>query len=214
MDRWELLGSILKDKGGWTDAQRGLAFDLIGVPAALRDGSGVLPPPEDVAGLAAVVEGHYEGLREVQEAVLDEVDASERAMAMGGMPLEEDAPTARLRKYEGSCRRAFNAARAELLRLREAKATASEPFKAEPPPSHKAPLSEAAIDNLVKRSRIATEMQAAERSAQATAPAVERPSPSPSPSRSAPVPAAAPMNRRERRAQEKRDRQAARRASR
>jgi hypothetical protein len=190
----------------------------------LREGSDLLPPAEEVEALAALVEQQLAILGEDQEAVLNELDARERAMAMGGMPLEEDAASARLRKYEASCRRAFNAARAELLRLREA---ASEAAKTGPPPSHKAPLSGAAIDNLAKRSRIAMQMGAEDRSAQtgapapaakrpAPAPVVERPAvaPAPAPSRPAPVPAASPMNRRERRAQAKRDRQAARRAAR
>ncbi len=134
-------------------------------------------------------------------------------MAMGGMPLEEDAPTARLRKYEASCRRAFNAARAELLRVREATATASEPAQAGPPPSHRAPLSGAAIDNLAKRSRVAMAMRAEAASEPAPASVVERPAAASAPSRSAPVPASTPLNRRERRAEAKRDRQSARRAA-
>ncbi len=98
----------------------------------LRDGSDLLPPPDDVEALAALVDQQLAILGEDQEAVLNELDAEERAMAMGGMPLEEDAATARLRKYEGSCRRAFNAARAELLRLREAKAPKAAPARPEP----------------------------------------------------------------------------------
>ncbi len=215
MDRWEVLGDILRNTGAWTDEQRRLAWDLLGVPAAFRDGNDLLPPPEDVEALAALVDQQLTILGEDQEAVLNELDAAERSMAMGGMPLEEDAPTARLRKYEGSCRRAFNAAKAELLRLREATAAASEPAPAGPPPSHRAPLSGAAIDNLAKRSRVAMAMRAEAASEPAPTPVVERPAaaPAPAPARSAPVPAAAPLNRRGRRAQAKRDRQAERRAA-
>jgi hypothetical protein len=220
MDRWESLGEILRNKGTWTDEQRRLAWDLLGVPVILRDGSDLLPPADDVEALDALVEQQLTILAEDQEGVLNRLDAEERGMAMQGMPLEEDAATARLRKYEGSCRRAFNAAKAELLRLRE-EAQASEAAKSGPPPSHKAPLSEAAIDNLVKRSRVAREIQA--EAPPEPAPAVERPAVAeapkaaatvaPVPTRSSMVPAPA-MNRRERRAQAKRDRQAARRAGR
>ncbi len=166
--------------------------------------------------MADLVAREVAQLKERQEAYLDAVDRTERAMAASGMPLEEDAATARLRKYEGSCRRTFNAAKAELLRLREAKA--AEPSQAGPPPSHKAPLTGAAVDYLAKRARVANAVRAEARAAQAQAEAalVERPAatPAPAPSRSAPVPAAAPLNRRERRAQAKRDRQAERRAAR
>jgi hypothetical protein len=234
-ERWEALGEILANTGTWTDEQRRLAYDLLGVPVALREGSDMLPPPEDVDGLAAVVAARVAGLEEDCAAVLDELDAAERAMAMSGMALEEDAVTARLRKYEGSCRRAFAAAKAELLRLREAEASA-EAAQAEPAPSHRAPLTDAAVDYLARRSREANQARAAARleqmmaavvepSAPAPAPVVEpsapaavveRPAaaPAPAPARPAMVPSSAPLNRRERRAQAKRDRQAARRAGR
>ncbi len=216
IERWEALGTILRNTGAWTDDQRRLALDLLGVPAELRDGGDILPPADDIEALAELAAEQVAMLQDDQEGVLDALDAKDRSMALAGMPAEEDAPSARLRKYEASCRRAFNAARAELLRLREAKAPAGESAKASPPPSHRAPLSDAAIDNLVKRSRVAMEMQAEDRTAApaeaAPPPVVERPAPSPS--RSAPVPAAAPLNRRERRAQAKRDRQAERRAAR
>jgi hypothetical protein len=216
IERWELLGEILANTGAWTDEQRRLAFDMLGVPVELREGSDILPPADDVEGLAELVEGQVAMLCEDQEAVLDALDAEERSMALEGMPAEEDAASSRLRKYEASCRRAFHAAKAELLRLREAEAAA----KAGPEPSHKAPLSDAAIDNLVKRSRVANKLQAEARKARAQAearlagrpaapaPVVERPAVAPA--RPTPVPASAPMNRRERRAQAKRDRQAAR----
>ncbi len=212
IERWELLGEILRNTGAWTDDQRRLALDLLGVPVALRDGGDILPPAADAEALAALVADQVAMLHEDQEAVLDALDRTERSMALAGMPAEEDAASARLRKYEASCRRALNAARAELLRLREATATAAGPAPAGPPPSHRAPLSGAAIDNLAKRSRVAMAMGAEAPSEPAPAPVVERPAaaPAPAPARSAPVPAASSMNRRERRAQAKRDRQAAR----
>jgi hypothetical protein len=220
-ERWELLGLIAANTGDWDDDQRRLAFDLLGIPAALRPGSELLPAPGDAEGLMELADAQVAILRQDREAVLDTLDAAERAMAMGGMLMEEDATTARLRKYEASCRRAFNAAKAELLRLREAEKEA-EASKEAPPPSHKAPLSEAAIDNLVKRARIAHEIRA-EAPPPEPAPAAERPAVTEAPkvaatvapvaTRSSMVPAAA-LNRRERRAQAKRDRQAARRAGR
>ncbi len=200
MDRWESLGEILRNKGAWTDEQRRLAWDLLGVPVALRDGGDLLPPPEDVEALAALVDQQLTILGEDQEAVLNKLDAEERAMAMGGMPLEEDAATARLRKYEGSCRRAFNAARAELLRLREAKAPKVAP--AEPEPTRRSAARLAEAEAMARRAEADL---ARVRGEAAASPAVPPP-----PARAATAPSAAPRNRRERRAQAKRDRQAAR----
>ncbi len=216
IERWEALGIILQNTGTWTDDQRRLAFDLLGVPVALRDGGDMLPPPEDAEALAELVEGQIAMLQDDQEGVLDALDARERSMAMDGMPAEEDAASARLRKYEASCRRALNSARAELLRVREAKATSGEaPGAGTAPPSHRAPASDAAADDLMKRSRVATEMRAEAAATPAPAPVAERPAAeAAAQARSAPVPTASPLNRRERRAQAKRDRQAARRAGR
>src|SRR5262249_59418306 len=45
IERWEDLGRILREVGGWTDPQRGLALDLLGVPAELRDGTTAVDPP-------------------------------------------------------------------------------------------------------------------------------------------------------------------------
>jgi hypothetical protein len=211
IERWEALGEILENKGGWTDDQRRLAFDLLGVPVALRDGCDLLPPPDDVDGLAEAVAEQIQGLREDREVVLDALDAEERSRALQGMPAEEDAASARLRKYEASCRRAFNAAKAELLRLREA----TGPAGGEAPDesnSHRPTSEAAAIDpagrsvaDLPEESRpVGARPAVAE--APAVAPAASRPS-----SQSAIVPPAAPpRNRRERRAAEKRARQAAR----
>jgi hypothetical protein len=216
MDRWEVLGDILKAKGTWTDEQRRLAWDLLGVPVILRDSNDLVPPPDDIEGLAALVEQQLAILAEDQEAVLNRLDAEERAMAMQGMPLEEDAASARLRKYEGSCRRAFNAAKAELLRLREEATVAeAEPARSEPEPGRRAEALAAEAEAAARRAEADL---ARARGAAAEPPAVaEAPKAAatvaPVPTRSSMVPAPA-LNRRERRAQAKRDRQAARRAGR
>src|SRR4051812_28163733 len=118
--RWEGLGEALDANGAWDEAQRRLAFDLLGVAPELRNGSAKVPPEGDARGLAALVARQLARLRERREEALDWLDENERAMTASGMPLEEDAPTARVRRYEASCRRAYLSARDELLASREA----------------------------------------------------------------------------------------------
>ena len=38
IERWEALGRIFRETGVWTETQRSLALDLLGVPIELRDG--------------------------------------------------------------------------------------------------------------------------------------------------------------------------------
>jgi hypothetical protein len=213
-ERWELLGLIAANTGDWTEEQRRMALDLLGIPAALREGSEMLPAPGDAEGMAELVAFQLDILRQDREAILDKLDAEERGMALEGMSMEEDATTARLRKYEGSCRRAFNAAKAELLRLREAEAAAKEEV-ARPGPEEGRPSQSLRAEAEAAARRAEADLARA-RGVVADRPAVaEAPKAvATSPSRPAPVPSPAPMNRRERRAQAKRDRQAARQASR
>ena len=118
LERWEGLGEVLQAQGGWDEPQRRLAFDLLGVPAELRDGSLKVPPAADAPGLAGLVDAQVARLREEQEACLIELDEATRSMAAAGMPFEEDAATARLRKYEAAARRALLWALSELRRVR------------------------------------------------------------------------------------------------
>jgi hypothetical protein len=57
-------------------------------------------------------------LREDQEATLIALDEATQSMAAAGMPMDEDASTRRLRRYEASCRRALHWAQNELRRAR------------------------------------------------------------------------------------------------
>ncbi len=221
-ERWESLGEILTNKGAWTDEQRRLAFDLLGVP----------PAPARRRPDAAAAGRHRRaggGGRRADRRAGRGLRGGARRGRCGGAGDGDvrhgagggrgDGAAAEVR---GECRRAFHAAKAELLRLREAEAEA-EAARGGPPPSHKAPLTGAAVDFLAKRSREANQARAAARLEQMTAAAsAEKPAPAPVVERpvatAAPaprlVPTAAPLNRHERRAQAKRDRQADRRAGR
>jgi hypothetical protein len=116
--RWQGLGEVLQARGGWDEAQRRLAFDLLGVPHELRDGSLKVPPEADAEALAGLVKAQVARLREELEESLIDLDEATQAMAAGGMPFEEDAATARLRKYDAASRKAWHWAHAELRRAR------------------------------------------------------------------------------------------------
>src|SRR5262249_899036 len=45
IERWEGLERVLREAGTWTDPQRALALDLLGVPAELRAGTTAVDPP-------------------------------------------------------------------------------------------------------------------------------------------------------------------------
>lgn len=157
IERWETLGAIAHETGRWDDDQRRLAFDMLGVPHELRSITNRVPGGDDVTALIALVETQVAKLRDDQEAILDELNDAERAMAMSGMPLVEDAATARLRKDESRARNDFAKARNELLRFRETKI--SDESRPEPKSTSDRPsLSNAAMDNLVARSRVALEI--------------------------------------------------------
>jgi hypothetical protein len=156
--RWEGLGAALKAKGTWDDDQRRLAFDLLGVPLALRDGGDKVPPETDAEGLANLVAREVARLRQEQEGSLDVLDEGDRAMAIEGLGMSEDAETARLRKYEASCRRALLWAHHELRRVRgaslpggELSSSGSKGSRDLPSPPSRSSLSESALAFMADR---------------------------------------------------------------
>jgi hypothetical protein len=232
IERWEGLGEVLKNLGTWDDAQRRLAFDLLGVPVELRPGSTRVPDESDAAGLAALVADELARLRADRATRLDALDAFEQAMAVEGMSLEEDAASARLRRHESSCRRALQWAIAELRRVRDERPQAAEASRPEPKPGPElgpSPTSQAASEYLVSRTEAALEARLdaaiALRDAEIAQAAVAEPEPQPQPAARPVVPivigppsgtsllprAATTGNRRARLAQQKRQRQHARR---
>ncbi len=71
IDQWEDLGDSLDVRDTWDDTQRGLAFDMLGVHPALRNGFRRVPEPSNRAGLVALVQREVERLRGDQEHALD-----------------------------------------------------------------------------------------------------------------------------------------------
>jgi hypothetical protein len=170
--RWEALAEIARKTGKWDDAQRRLAFDMLGVSAELRPLSSRVPAEDDPLKLVALAEAQIANLNGQIANSLDALDASEREMAMMGMPMHEDKLTARLRKDEARARRDFALARTELRRHREGQPSAARPSTE--PPSDRS-LSMAAIDHLVKRSQLPMENPVAIRDDEVPAPPVAPP---------------------------------------
>jgi hypothetical protein len=156
ISHWEDLREAVLTKGGCTERQRRLAFDLLGVPLELRDGSRKVPEATDAAGLLALIERELTRLRERLEGWLNELDEATRLMVTAGMPWEEDDATKRLRKYQATLIRERNHTLAQ-LRLsqtssaegkdKDASSASSGPAPT-PAPTPRPPQSKAAQDFL------------------------------------------------------------------
>jgi hypothetical protein len=118
-ERWHGLSALLEANGRLTEVERVLACNLAGVPIELRDSNYRVPPCDDQAGLAEVIEHHLNELDEQIEKYLRPEEQAELHCILAGMTVTEDATSARHRRYVQYHRRAFNKAFDQLLRLRE-----------------------------------------------------------------------------------------------
>jgi len=87
LDRWDALVAILDAGGDWTDVQKTLALDLLGVPAEFRDGRTPLDPAPGAdapARLRALAAAESRRLRDHRAAALVELDDRDRALARLG----------------------------------------------------------------------------------------------------------------------------------
>jgi hypothetical protein len=113
IERWEALGRIFRETGKWSDAQRSLALDLLGVPPELREGRTPVDARESVAPADArdfrlgVVDQQIARLTQRKEEFLDPLDADERAIAEAGIGAELTPALQRLHRYESACWRRF-----------------------------------------------------------------------------------------------------------
>ena len=154
IESWEDLGDIVRKAGRWDEDERNLACDLMGIRRELRTSTLRVPAGDDAPALIALVENQLASLRASQESVLEALNEAERGMTLAGMPLEEDAATARLRKAETRARNELARTRNELLRVQAGERPKSDP-KDRSRATDRPALSNAAIDNLVERSKLA-----------------------------------------------------------
>ncbi len=98
LDRWRALSRALEN-GDWTAAQETLALDMLGTPAALRDG--VTTP--FCPGRREIVCGQIQRLERLISEVLPARDANERDLATAGLPDLDDRALLCLHRYEARC---------------------------------------------------------------------------------------------------------------
>jgi hypothetical protein len=222
LERWAGLEEAAEVQGSWTDEQRRLAFDLLGVPLEFRATSRNVPDASEGAALAELAAREIARHGGRLESSLIDLDEAMQAMAASGMPMEEDATTRSLRRSESMLRRARDKARAELLRVRaEAPATSSTTS----PPATPAPKARPIMNGAAQEFRIQKIRASYEPETILHAPAAATPpvaTPTSLPTRPAPAPADAsagqPLSpeerkrrdRRRKRNQEKQARKAAR----
>jgi hypothetical protein len=115
---WRQLGDILTTTGTWNESQRRTAFDLLGIPHSLREGSLEIPKDADTATLARIVERQTSILRGRMENE-QALDRSSQEMSERGMPMIDDPVTRRLRRGLSEARRDYKRARDELRRIQE-----------------------------------------------------------------------------------------------
>jgi hypothetical protein len=93
---WEGLGDSLRSNGRFTEPQRELAYDLLGIPEVLRPGSVKVPAADDAVALGGLVEREIERLNG-KLLLLATEDGAARRRAIRGVPTEPDSETRRLR---------------------------------------------------------------------------------------------------------------------
>ena len=111
IERWEALGQIFEDKGKWTEPQRNLALDLLGVLPELREGRTKLD-----ANPAEVMAAELAMLKSRMETALDDLDIDEQAAAEMGLESAMSEDLRRFRRYESACHRRLQWALKELRR--------------------------------------------------------------------------------------------------
>ena len=108
MGRWALLAHAAKQQGSWTPDQTQIAFDLLGTPAAFREGArpgasidlegNIAEPAEDLPALARREIAELQARRDLAS----EMDEVERSLAGADLSDGSDIDLRRLRRYEGS----------------------------------------------------------------------------------------------------------------
>jgi hypothetical protein len=177
---WRGLRETLAATGGWDEAQKSLAFDLLGIRQEHRAGCPRLRPDADTAELAQLVESELARLQKRLDDFLLALDEADQAAAAVGMPVEEDGITKQLRRYELEARSQYNSAKRALLQGRARAAEAAQPSDAPvtpsagpapaaagkkkttgPCPTPRPRTSQSALNYLMERARLLSESTAA-----------------------------------------------------
>jgi hypothetical protein len=103
IDRWRALGHALDKGGEWTDEQKTLALDLLGIEAELRDQPTPLDPTDETGPLdhrQALVDDQLERLLDRKRDSLDDIEEDDREAVLQGFSTVDDRTLILLRRYE------------------------------------------------------------------------------------------------------------------
>ena len=142
IQKLSLLADVVQTSGGIDDEQRHVLFDLMGIERVYRNGSSVVPPGNDAAGLKRVITGEIDRHRGNLTRTLNDRSESEKATAQLGIVRERDKETKALRSDQTRARRRFSWALETLQMLKRGADPSSiidyetgKPVAAGPPPS-------------------------------------------------------------------------------
>jgi len=133
IDQWRILLDVLDATNTWSDEQRELAADLLGVIPEFRSLESRIRKERTPEELRDLAESQIAELQERQENGLDELNKMDRALAVTGAAFEVSDDAWRIRRYEQSCWKKYQQAMKEL-----------EPLRRTPPRSSGAPRAERA----------------------------------------------------------------------
>jgi hypothetical protein len=129
--RWKALSVEIEANGDWTEDQRDMALDLLGVAPEFRDGTTRLDPPAPADPLAArrlVIASEVALLLSLAKGPLQGIDDEERATAEEGVGVESDPGVKAHRRHLAACRRRIDFCLLQLKPFRK-------PVEADEPPA-------------------------------------------------------------------------------
>jgi hypothetical protein len=141
-ESWDQLGGILQNTGKWTNAQRQHAFDLLGIPPALREGNRRLQTDADARAMGELVRSEMDRLQRAIDGELSEKDAAERAETAEGRPRILDEVTRRHRRDVAEIRRNLNRTIAHLREIQTMNRWCPQSGPPSPPVEPPAPATE------------------------------------------------------------------------
>jgi hypothetical protein len=123
LELWRGLASSLEKHATWTDAQRSLALDLLGVHPQLRDSETPVDPAvgDALAARRAQIASETSRLESLRDGALTDRDARERASAKATIGAELTKPLQLLHRYETAATNRQRAAWRALDRARESR---------------------------------------------------------------------------------------------
>jgi hypothetical protein len=143
--RWRGLRDSVRHNGRFSEPQRQLAFDLLGIEPILRDNPYTVPECDDPKGIQALIDREMARLEKRIEVDLETRDATARSLAQLGRPPEPDAATRRAKSDEARAYKRYTSAldRFQQVRMGTYAGPPIDPETGRPVPKGKAAKAEA-----------------------------------------------------------------------